>query len=322
MSLSLSNILQKNADYLKRSAAHQPVAVFVGGTSGIGEHTAYAFAKYTHQPTIYIVGRNVEAGKHVVSKLKEINPDPLAKFTFLQSDLTLISEADKLSDIIKQHESKINLLFLSPGFMTMSGRQETKEGIDAKLAVHYYGRWRVVEKLLPLLLKASEGEFGANNSTNARVVSVLGPGDEGPIKEDDLDLKHNYSLLNFNRHIIEFTSLAVTRFGEKYPSVGFVHAHPGLVSTGILREFPWYIKTLLTPALWFFKSPKDAGEHLFYVSTDSQYSTGGHLLSASLKSVNEKPQNSGYLSKELQEKVWHHTLDIFKQAEEINKPPS
>jgi hypothetical protein len=37
---------------------------------------------------------------------------------------------------------KLNFLVLTTGILTMKGRDETPEGIDKKLAVHYYARWK------------------------------------------------------------------------------------------------------------------------------------------------------------------------------------
>lgn len=321
MGPSLANIIQKNKQYINLAAAQNPVAVFVGATSGLGEHTAYAFAKYTKEPTIYIIGRNAEAGSRVLAKLKELNPNPLAKYHFLQHDVTLISEADKLSQTIAQNESRINLLFLSPGFLTTAGRTETKEGIDTKLSINYYGRWRIIENLLPLVVKANQGDENIakglapdNSQENARVITLLAPGNEGPVNEDDLDLKHNFSLRNANRHITEFNSLAVTRFAQKYPNIGFIHAGPGIVNTGIMRELPWYVRALAAPVSLFASSPQDAGERFFYLASDAQYRTGAHILDGKINSLKEKIEEKGYLSQDLQEKVWDHTEQLFKDA--------
>lgn len=325
MAPNISSIIEKNVQYSKLAAAAiKPVAVFVGATSGLGEHTAYAFAKYTHKPTIYIVGRNPEAGARVLKKLQEINPDPESKYYFLRHDVTLISEADKLSKEISANESKVNLLFISSGFLTMNGRTENKEGLDTKLSVNYYGRWRIIENLLPLVQKAnaagSGGETSTSSSTdtskiNARVVSLLAPGNEGPVIEDDLDLKHNFTLRNANRHITEFNSLAVERFAQKYPDIGFIHAGPGVVKTGIMRELPWYIRAVSAPLMYFASTVEDAAERFFYVSSTSpEYRTGAHIIDGSLKSVREKAQEKGYLSPQLQEKVWTHTEQMFKDA--------
>ena len=57
---------------------------------------------------------------------------------------------------IKAKESKVNLLVLSAGFLTMEGRNETEEGLDKKLSVHYYSRMRFTQQLQPLLAKAAK----------------------------------------------------------------------------------------------------------------------------------------------------------------------
>jgi hypothetical protein len=77
---------------------------------------------------------------------------------------------------------------MSPGIMTMSGRDETEEGIDKKLAVHYYARWKFLHDLLPALVKANNaGEEGA-------VMSVMAAGKGGHIDLEDLAMKNGYSV--------------------------------------------------------------------------------------------------------------------------------
>lgn len=38
---------------------------------------------------------------------------------------------------------KLNYLVLSQGILTLNGFDPTAEGIDRKLALHFYGRWKV-----------------------------------------------------------------------------------------------------------------------------------------------------------------------------------
>jgi hypothetical protein len=72
--------------------------------------------------------------------------------------------------------------------MALAGRDETEEGIDKKLAVHYYARWKFLHDLLPALKKADEaGEQGA-------VMSVLAAGKGGAIDLEDLALEKGYSV--------------------------------------------------------------------------------------------------------------------------------
>ena len=49
------------------------VPLFVGGTSGIGKHTAIQLASVIDRPIIYIVGRNKAAGSQVIQALNAAN---------------------------------------------------------------------------------------------------------------------------------------------------------------------------------------------------------------------------------------------------------
>ncbi len=188
--VSLDNIIKQN---VALSANLENLVVVVsGGTGGIGESTAYKFAKYTKSPTIYIVGRNKEAGARVLENLKKINDDN-AKYYFLSHDLSLITEADKVVESIKAVESKVNVLFLSSGLMDLSKKKtETAEGIEKRLAINYYTRWRIVDGLADLLKVAGDAE------ETARVVSVLHAGGEFFARPDDYGLKDSKLIINTN----------------------------------------------------------------------------------------------------------------------------
>ncbi|GAB1207468.1 hypothetical protein APSETT445_006188 [Aspergillus pseudonomiae] len=94
------------------------VAVFVGGTSGIGEATAKELAKAIKKPTIHLVGRNQAAGSKILEELKSANPD--GTFHFIQSDVSLLRNVDEVCSEIKQKEKAIDLLFLSTGHLATS----------------------------------------------------------------------------------------------------------------------------------------------------------------------------------------------------------
>ncbi len=158
------------------------VTVIVGGTSGIGEYTAYNFAKYTKSPSIYIVGRNKEAGSRVIENLKALNNDTDSHYYFHSHDLTLVSEAEKFSKTVLDNEEKVNVLIVAPGYMSLE-KKRTDEGIDKKMAINYYSRWKIVDRLLPLLSKA------ANSGETARVVSILNSNRKEFAYPDDIGLK-------------------------------------------------------------------------------------------------------------------------------------
>lgn len=90
-------------------------AVFVGGTSGVGEYTVKAFARYTTYPQVYIIGRSQEAADRIMEECKQLNPG--GKYEFIRSDISLLRNVDNVCRQIRSKVSAINVLFLTQGTM-------------------------------------------------------------------------------------------------------------------------------------------------------------------------------------------------------------
>jgi short-subunit dehydrogenase len=71
-------------------------------------------------PRIYLVGRSQEQADRIKADFQTINPESQTRF--IQGDVSSLRTVDKICDEIKQSENKINLLFMTAGIMTMSGR--------------------------------------------------------------------------------------------------------------------------------------------------------------------------------------------------------
>ena len=182
---SISLIRASNAAF---HSSYPPVAVFVGGTSGIGKAMVERFARLTNgNSSIIIVGRNRAAAETIFASLPSTET---STHEFIQCDATLMSNVHTTSQEILSRYNKINYLILSPGVFSLKGRDDTSEGIDKKLAVHYYARWRFIYDLLPSLERAKEA------GEEAKTLSVLGAGKGGKIDVDDLGLKKSFSLSN------------------------------------------------------------------------------------------------------------------------------
>ncbi|KAL4886726.1 hypothetical protein BJY04DRAFT_204873 [Aspergillus karnatakaensis] len=241
-------------------------ALFVGGTSGIGQSTLRQLAKHADSPTAYIVGRSQTRASPFLSELREISPK--GQFHFIEADVSLARNVDQACREILSREKHLNFLFMTPGGISLGGRNETKEGIDYLFALRYYTRMRFIQNLLPLL------ESESASATPSRVISIYGGGFEFPINTADLDLKHSFSLLNAYKHSITMTSLAMEHLSQIHPSVSFIHAYPGLVGTNIYsNSFPAPIAAVynygLWPLLWPFSvGLEECGErHLFHLSS-------------------------------------------------------
>ncbi|KAJ7091713.1 NAD(P)-binding protein [Mycena crocata] len=242
--------------------SYLPVAIFVGGTSGIGKGIAEAFARHTKgNARIVIVGRNRAAAESILMSF----PAPTAAgatHEFVECDATLMKNVHRVAGDLRARIPRINFLVLTPGVMTMNGRNETEEGIDRKLAVHYYARWRFIKDLLPALENAQKA------GEDAKAMSVLAAGMGGPIDLDDLGLKNSFSLSNAAAAAPTYNDLMVNAFASRHPEVSFVHSNPGLVRSGAMKASDSalmrasnFLMTLTTP---FSYSVTEAGERLLH----------------------------------------------------------
>lgn len=97
------------------------VALFVGGTSGIGTGTLKQLTKDANAPKIYIVGRSRSSAGSLLDNLRSLNPQGI--FVFIETEISLIKNVDTVCSEIKEKEQKLDLIFLSTGYLTLGGRQ-------------------------------------------------------------------------------------------------------------------------------------------------------------------------------------------------------
>lgn len=90
--LSLEEVLSRSKAL--KTGPKSLVGVFVGGTSGIGEWTFRAFIKHTNSSRAYLIGRNQEVAKKIISEAKASNPQ--AMIEFIPADCSLLKEVSRL----------------------------------------------------------------------------------------------------------------------------------------------------------------------------------------------------------------------------------
>ncbi|KAF8907951.1 hypothetical protein CPB84DRAFT_1959488 [Gymnopilus junonius] len=262
--VALSDVQVSNA---RISSALPPglVAVFVGGTSGIGELTLKKFAKYAVKPRIYFIGRSQDAGDRILSECEVVNPK--GEFTFIKADVSLLRVVDNVCRDIKPKEDTINLLFLSA--VTTAFGEKTSEDLYFPAVLAYYSRTRFIVNLLPLLRRAT---------SLRRVVTVLAAGREGPINANNFQAAHYYSfaILSARAHIASMITLSLETLAKNSPEVSFIHEFPGFVKTGLGRSastltalFGKAIFTIIGP--WLFVPNDESGERHLYLATSAKY---------------------------------------------------
>jgi len=208
---------------------------------------------------------------------------------------------------------------------------------------------RFITNLLPQLRTAAE-----TAPHFSRTLSVLGPGHEGNLNLNDLDLKNTFTAARCAAHTIVMNDFMAEELAIKEPATSFIHTSPGVVNTGIARELPLWarlpIKILYPIMKPFFVGAEETGDRHLFIATSGIYapaepfaseasaagvsvpsglkvmagSTGKEGSGAYLVNWNNEITGNNKLLKEYREKgvgetVWEHTMGVFERIAKINK---
>ncbi|KAJ3756285.1 NAD(P)-binding protein [Lentinula raphanica] len=301
----LSDTKNENA---KTSFSYIPVAVFVGGTSGIGRGIAEAFARHTKgNAHIIIVGRNRAAAESIIASFPQPT-SPIAKHEFIQCDVSLLKNVRQTTSDILTRYAKINFLVLTAGVLDLTRKNITEDGIEVSTALAYYSRWKFIYDLAPGLAKARE------DNEDAKVLSVLSAGNGGKVDLNNLELKEA-PMMVWARSVMTYNDLMMDGFAFHYPSITFIHCNPGWVRTPLgsgsssllFRIWSFLVNSPWSPLSYFPYSPEDCAENQLY----------GMLFTASKPSswrIGQRGNDlgkQGYFGDEVARDVlWEHTLEV------------
>ncbi|KAH9931033.1 hypothetical protein B0H21DRAFT_781073 [Amylocystis lapponica] len=229
---------------------------------------------------------------------------------FVQCDVSLMQNIEDVSSALRARLPRLNFLVLSPGMMNFRGRDETSEGIDRRLGLHYYTRWKFTHDLLPLLRSAKDA------GQDAKVMTVLAAGVGGKVDLDDLGLKKHYSLSGAGLASPTYSDLMIESFAEQNPDMSFVHIAPGVVRTNLIRANHWIQRPLiglLTAVIYPISvSPAECGEYMLWGLLQAQNGSSRR---------NSKGDDIGmaryFGSEEARKALWEHTVNEMKRATSI-----
>ncbi|KAK0613968.1 hypothetical protein B0T14DRAFT_437679 [Immersiella caudata] len=197
-------------------------ALVVGGTSGIGYAIARHLPSLLSTPSILIAGRTAPP---------DLASHPHLTFRPLEATSMRAIRTFTSSLLNESPRPKLSYLVMTQGMMSTAPRTEVEgEGIDRKMALHFYGKQLLIRELMPLL------------EEKARVLVVYDGWLGSPEKLDweDLDLTRGYGLGKAADHCTSMMDGMVQWWAaQQGPHEGkrlFVHAFPGGVNTGLMRE--------------------------------------------------------------------------------------
>ncbi|POM74189.1 NAD(P)-binding domain containing hypothetical protein [Phytophthora palmivora] len=269
-------------------------ALVVGASSGIGLGVAKELAPIVAKLTL--CSRSYP--EELLKTIKANNPN--VEVVHEKLDVSQMHEVRKFTT--KHAETKFDWIVMSPGIMTLNGRTETSEGLDVKMATHYYGRFMLVHDLLTSL-----------DRPGVRVLNILDAGHGGKVDFNDLDLKHTYSAKRCADVTTQYSDLMAQALSEHAPHATFMHAFPGFVNTGLSKDLPWFMRIPMNGlAAVFGRSPEVCGKFMVSALLNDDYSTGWKLLDQNAKEVTKTKHHT----EEAKDAVWTHTLktisDIMK----------
>ncbi|KAF7365730.1 hypothetical protein MVEN_00446800 [Mycena venus] len=245
------------------SPSYIPVAVFAGGTSGVGQAMAEALARQTNgRAHIILIGRNAKTAAEILARFPkpadgDVDSDGWAH-EFVACDAMSMRSVRAVCAGLRSRLQRINFLVMSaagPKGNSMSECGETSEGLDNHLSMRYFSRYVYSKELLPLLVRAR------GKGQHAHLMTVLGAGFGAPIATTDLGLAEArrrtikclqgvmFSVAALKAMIrgVEYNDGLVAWFAAQHPDIAFTHILPGQVRTvGAVLDPGW----LLAPLGW------------------------------------------------------------------------
>jgi NAD(P)-dependent dehydrogenase (short-subunit alcohol dehydrogenase family) len=190
--------------------------VITGGTQGMGKALAMHFLNKQH--TVIVVGSSQIKGDNFIRETN--NPNLI----FIQADLSLVKENERLINELKEKFSYLDILVLCAQSQAITNEyKQTAEGVEFVFGLYYLSRYVLSYGLKDLL----------NKSENPVILNVCGTGtSNGKINWDDLQLKHNYGSIKAIMQYNKLHNLAAVSFNQNNTTkVKYILYNPGIVKT-------------------------------------------------------------------------------------------
>jgi NAD(P)-dependent dehydrogenase (short-subunit alcohol dehydrogenase family) len=222
----------------RRSSANARLALITGGTNGIGREIARRLCECGFD--VIVVGRDEERGRRTAQELSAIGGGAVE---FIRADLSLVSEADRLSQEIRDRNRPLHWLIHSAG-VVQGTRQLTSEGIETNFAINFMARFVLTTNLRPLL-EAPDAD------ARSRGILFISGGAQGKINYDDLNFSSGFGIVRVVRQFCRANDLLALSLSEDLKPAGD-HAPVsvgclklGVVKTDVRRTFPRWMKILV-----------------------------------------------------------------------------
>jgi NAD(P)-dependent dehydrogenase (short-subunit alcohol dehydrogenase family) len=229
------------------------VCVITGANRGLGRATALALARAGASVVMLCRdGLRCEWARDEVARLSGS-----AHVSTVTCDLaSLASVRAAAAEITRRYPTGVHVLVNNAG-VNRTRRAVSADGFEMTLAVNHLGPFLLTNLLLPTL------RAGAL----ARVVTVTSRFERlGRVHFDDLQLEQGYGALRAYAQSKLANILFTYELAARLAGTGVTAncAHPGLVATDLMREWPRWMRRLWTP---FLRTPDEAARTIAWLAS-------------------------------------------------------
>jgi NAD(P)-dependent dehydrogenase (short-subunit alcohol dehydrogenase family) len=216
--------------------------LITGGTSGIGNGLAMAFLKKGDR--VIAVGSTAAKGEMFYLEARKLGAEDRAHF--LQADLSLVEENQRIIEEVKSKFHSLDILILCAQALKFSTMySETKEGFEFNFGLYYLSRY-ILSYGLKSCLEQAEKPI---------ILNICAPGLRGTIHWEDLQYKNQkkFTTIKAILHGSRLNDLLGVAFATNNTErkIKYILYNPGVVQTpGMTEAFEQPVMKLVTNLLF------------------------------------------------------------------------
>jgi NAD(P)-dependent dehydrogenase (short-subunit alcohol dehydrogenase family) len=186
-------------------------ALITGGTSGIGFGVASQLRERGWDVTI--VGRNARQGTEIASRIDA---------SFIQADLSLMSEVQKLVNLMNLMDEPLDALVMCAGGISMRSELTlTPEGLETTFATNYLSKFALTQLLLPSI------------KPDGCILMVGGNGKTKKVSTDWSARDSSFKAAYKSAHAVD---IYASQLAKRSKNIRIHTCYPGMVRTNLLKE--------------------------------------------------------------------------------------
>ena len=271
---ALSNLVIKVHKFTaaEKASVKGKVIVVTGGTDGIGK--VFVQEMYKNGAIVIFSGRSIEKAKDIFEGLSlnmksssDMIADVKDSLIFKRSEFSDLDEVQNFCDFVidlvsQKNYGRIDHLFNNAGFYDFDYRQ-TKQGFDSTFGVNFISHVITTHRLLDLIKQSKDPRIVFTSSFVQRYTTA-----EKCLQPDN-PKSISFSFYSYSKS--KMANAVIARVLSKmHPKILFFSFHPGVVHTGIMRNFPAWLRVIIPYLKFIIRAPYEGAQSMLKIAYSSR----------------------------------------------------